>query len=127
MISIILNDKVDDLIIKQVNEKLLCSSYKISDKGFGADYQGNLYIASYTTANARLRLYSMMEKLGNRVIYCDTDSLIYLKDEYTKTLVKMGKTLGEWSDEFAGKYLTVFAALAPKDYGGILNNGEYKG
>ena len=64
-----------------------------------------------------------MEKLGNRVIYCETDSLIYLEDKYTKTLVKMGKTLGEWSDELAGKYFTAFAALAPKDYGSILNNG----
>ena len=68
-----------------------------------------------------------MEKLGNRVIYCDTDSIINLEDEYTKTIVKMGKTLGEWSDELGSKYFTVFAALAPNDYGGILNNGEYKG
>ena len=67
-----------------------------------------------------------MEKLGNRVIYCDTDSFIYLEDEYTKTLVKMGKTLGELSDELANKYFTIFAALTPKDYRGILNNGEYK-
>ena len=65
MTSIIVTDKAAHLIIKQVNEKLLCCSYKISDKAFGADYQGNLYTASYTTANARLKLYSMMEQLEN--------------------------------------------------------------
>ena len=37
-ISISLNDKVDDLIIKQFNEKLLCCSYTISDNEFGAYY-----------------------------------------------------------------------------------------
>ena len=46
----------------------------------------------------------MMEKFGNRVIYCDTDCPIYLEDEYTKILVKMNKTLGEWNDKLAGKY-----------------------
>ena len=36
-------------------------------------------------------------------------------------------TLGEWSDELKGKHYSIFAALAPKDYGGILNDGSYKG
>lgn len=32
----------------------------------------NVAIAAFTTAHARLKLYSYMEKLGQRVLYTDT-------------------------------------------------------
>lgn len=33
----------------------------------------NIFIASFTTAWARLKLYSELEKLGESVLYFDTD------------------------------------------------------
>ena len=38
----------------------------------------NIFIAIFTTAEARLKLYSVMEKLGERLHYVDTDSLIFV-------------------------------------------------
>ena len=38
----------------------------------------NCVLAAYTTANARLRLYNAMERLDRRVLYTDTDSIIYV-------------------------------------------------
>ena len=38
----------------------------------------NCVLAAYTTANARLRLYTEMEHLGQRALYTDTDSVIYV-------------------------------------------------
>ena len=37
----------------------------------------NVVIAAYVTAHARLVLYSYLERLGERTLYCDTDSVIY--------------------------------------------------
>ncbi|GBN97164.1 hypothetical protein AVEN_10442-1 [Araneus ventricosus] len=37
----------------------------------------NIFLAAFTTAWARLKLYSEMDKLGDAVLYHDTDSIIY--------------------------------------------------
>ena len=37
----------------------------------------NIFIACFTSALARLKLYAELEKLGEKVLYYDTDSLIY--------------------------------------------------
>lgn len=37
----------------------------------------NIFIAIFTTAHARLKLYSALETLQERVLYYDTDSVIY--------------------------------------------------
>ena len=50
---------------------------------------------------ARVRLYNMLEKLDRNVCYCDTDSIIYIENEQTKSIVDRctGDGLGEWTDE----------------------------
>lgn len=37
----------------------------------------NVVIAAYTTAQAQLRLHEFLEPLDRRVLYYDTDSIIY--------------------------------------------------
>ena len=75
----------------------------------------NLGLAAFVTAHARLRLYSELEKLGERVIYFDTDSIIYeyREGEYN---IPEGTFLGEWVSETKGKRVTHFVSLGPKSY-----------
>ncbi|ESO85566.1 hypothetical protein LOTGIDRAFT_155055 [Lottia gigantea] len=58
----------------------------------------NVVIAAFVTAQARLKLYSVLEPLGNRVCYFDTDSIIYrhLPLQWNPT---EGSSLGEWKNE----------------------------
>ena len=42
------------------------------------DNKTNIYLDTFTTCWARLKLYSELEKLGRRVLYYDTDSVIYV-------------------------------------------------
>jgi hypothetical protein len=72
--------------------------------------------AGFTTSNARLRLYKELEKLDQRVLYFDTDSIIY---EYNEGLYNIpdGKYLGEWECETNGKPITEFVSIGPKSYG----------
>lgn len=37
----------------------------------------NVVIAAYTTAQARLKLYSYLKQLGHSVLCCDTDSVVF--------------------------------------------------
>jgi len=72
--------------------------------------------AAFTTSNARLRLYAELDKLDKRVIYFDTDSIIYehREGEYN---IPDGKFLGEWECETDGKPITEFVSIGPKSYG----------
>ena len=58
----------------------------------------NVVLAAYTTAQARLQLYNYLEKLGSRVMYADTDSIVFTvtKGEWEPSL---GDYLGDLTDE----------------------------
>lgn len=69
-----------------------------------------------TTSYARLELYQAMEKLGDRTMYCDTDSVIYHESPGDEEL-PTGPYLGCLQDEVPqGKHITSYIASAPKSY-----------
>lgn len=76
---------------------------------------GNVVLAAFTTAHARLHLYDTLEKLGDRVLYFDTDSIIYqhVEGEYNPSIVN---SLGGWTDELEGGHITKFMSGGPKNY-----------
>jgi hypothetical protein len=57
---------------------------------------GNVVLACFTTAHARLHLYETLQPLGERVLYFDTDGIIYQHDEsqFNPTIVN---SLGGWT------------------------------
>ncbi|KAL7377691.1 hypothetical protein ABVT39_003179 [Epinephelus coioides] len=75
----------------------------------------NVFIAAFTTAYGRLKLYDCLHQLQNRVLYLDTDSLIYVAKEGEKGL-KLGNYLGDLTDELGGDTIQEFAAAGPKSY-----------
>ncbi len=85
------------------------------------------HLAAFVTSHARNRLHTEMLKIGlDRIIYCDTDSIIYLweKEKYNVTT---GPDLGDWVHEFKGwpnEWATEFIGLGPKTYCLVLNNGR---
>ncbi len=58
----------------------------------------NIFIASFTTAYGRLELYKLMDRLGPRVFYVDTDSLIFSTKE-GEWMPQTGSYLGELTNE----------------------------
>ena len=75
----------------------------------------NLSLASFVTSWGALRLWEELNKLGDRVLYHDTDSIVY---EYnaSKYNISEGKYLGEWEDETSGNPIVKFIAIGPKTY-----------
>jgi hypothetical protein len=73
----------------------------------------NLAIAAYTTAYARMTLYSILLKTGKNTLYMDTDSVIYRS--LTGPLQR-GMFLGELTDELHGETIVEFVSTGPKSY-----------
>ncbi|XP_063909842.1 uncharacterized protein LOC135127329 [Zophobas morio] len=95
--EILLDDRLDNIHINELNENMLQIDYKSKGCYLENDFNTNIFIAAFTTANARLRLYEMLDILGESVAYYDTDSIVYIDNG--KNTVKTGCLLGDWTDE----------------------------
>ena len=63
----------------------------------------------------RLKVYSHLQKLGEQVLYYDTDSVIYKwRDEQTE--IETGDFLGDMKDELNGDHIIEFVSGGPKNY-----------
>jgi hypothetical protein len=109
-----------------------------NDKTVEAEYISEI-TATFTTANARLRLISMLNWLRpSQLIYCDTDSVIFLydgtnqnhkyptNDDKTKpTNVLFGDALGEWENEFSNdEWIDEIVVGGAKRYSYKTNKGK---
>lgn len=83
----------------------------------------NMAIASFVTSHARCRLWQEMNKLGKRVLYHDTDSIIYERDPQSYN-IPIGRYLGEWEDESDGKPIVSFVSTGPKCYTIVTQNND---
>ena len=85
----------------------------------------NIFIAASVTAEARCILHRRMLLIGpERVMYCDTDSIIFHSDE-GEDQAMLGSGLGEFTDEYAGEKITHFYAIAPKFYFVVTENSMH--
>uniref|UniRef100_A0A1I8FU08 DNA-directed DNA polymerase n=1 Tax=Macrostomum lignano TaxID=282301 RepID=A0A1I8FU08_9PLAT len=101
-----------------IGESFMMLEYKprIGVAGERAFKYANVPIGVFTTSHARLRLYEALEGLGTRVIYADTDSVVYRcsPGEYEPP---GGSSLGQWTDEVpAGCRMVQFTTGGPKLY-----------
>lgn len=96
----------------------------------------NVPIAAFCTTYARLELLGLLNKLDGRVLYHDTDSVIFTTRE-GDFVPKTGKYLGELTDELDCKslgckrsscegshFIEEFVSCGPKNYAYVLNTGE---
>lgn len=121
--NLVLDKTVIISYVNIINDKCIEVFYKSKDEFVTSTKNTNVYIGCFTTANARLRLYSELCKLGRRALYCDTDSIIYCHKEGEYSIPN-GNNLGEWTDEFEGKYGVDFVSTGPKCYAYKLNDGS---
>ena len=88
----------------------------------------NIFIACFTTCWARLRLYDALDMLGDRVLYYDTDSIIYVEnlDDPEEQQPELGDYLGDFTNELKPPtdYIVEFASAGPKNYGYVTAAGK---
>jgi hypothetical protein len=56
-------------------------------------------VPAYVTTQARLKLYDYLSELGEPVLFCDTDSVIFIQNVDERTKVRTGDYLGHLTDE----------------------------
>ena len=83
----------------------------------------NVFIAAFTTAWARLRLYEALNVLQKQVLYYDTDSVIY-RWKQGQPSIPISDFLGEMTDELKGDIVTEFVSGGAKNYAFTTRGGK---
>jgi hypothetical protein len=109
---------IDYYYIENTKNYTLQVYYKIKDDFYEGNDKTNVVLAAFVTSQARLKLYSELEKLGERVLYFDTDSIFYVSrpNEYEP---KTGDQLGDLTNEIdssIGTHIIEFISAGPKNY-----------
>jgi hypothetical protein len=122
-----------DIIVKDlhlINDDLAMVEYTTTTDFTVPSGRTNVVIAAFTTACARIRLYKLLDILKEKVLYMDTDSVIFISSKDSHPLEHLvGDCLGYVTDEIvtaygAGTYITEFVSGGPKNYGYTVNNGK---
>ena len=116
--------KINDMIM--VTEQTLHVYYIDKREYHQGGLNTNVILASFVTSQARLKLYNEMSRLGDRVFYCDTDSIFFLSkpDLYEPVL---GTNLGDFTNEIDiedGTHIVEWATAGKKNYAYKTNLGN---
>ena len=119
-----------------MNENIIQVEYEQKDDFQSLSMNTNVTIAAFCTSYARLKLWCEMNKLGERVIYHDTDSIIFSVDGEGQYMPLLGDYLGQLTNELSckelncnnsqctGHWIVEFISCGPKNYTYKLNTGE---
>lgn len=77
LLALLNNPLIDISTVCILSSEFLEVAYMRDDEETDKGTKTNILIASFTTCQARLKLYESLKVLGDRVLYYDTDSVIY--------------------------------------------------
>ena len=112
--------------VRFVSDEAVQLDWVYNDDFITASCRTNVVIAAYTTTQARLKLYSYLEKLDRRTLYCDTDSIVFTTSpgEWEPHL---GDYLGDLTDELTDNSIVKFVTGGPKNYAYLLQKPNEDG
>lgn len=113
--ALVESDRYEILDILMHDHRCRTVTYRLREDCRRGSRYTNIAIAAFTTAYARLRLYEVLDYLGEGVCYMDTDSVIFIEDP--EKPIKLGPYLGDLTSELrAGDHITSFVSTGPKCY-----------
>jgi hypothetical protein len=108
-------EDLEDMVFRQMNGGRWRVKFTKPSHLLPYNRRYNIYLAAAVTAQARCYLHRQMLNIGpERVLYCDTDSIVFLYPKNAPSLTGIG--LGKWTDEHPNEVISEFFALAPKCY-----------
>lgn len=127
LMSYLDDDDITVTDIQIVSDTYARVLYKDSDDIRCSTYT-NVIVAAFTTAHARLKLYSAMETIASNgntsLLYTDTDSVFFVKRP-GEVSPECGRFLGDWVDEYPGRRITRFVTAGPKVYSYSFEDGSH--
>ena len=110
------SDKYDIRYVSVLTEQRVEVHYKHQLQDDPVSPNLNVFIACFTTCHARLKLYEQLHKLNERVLYFDTDTVIFKTSGEEKP--ELGEYLGDFKNELnESDTIIEFASRGPKNYG----------
>ena len=111
--------------VSYVSDEMVRMQWVLDDDFIETSGRTNVVIAAYTTAQARLKLYSYLEPLDSRMIYADTDSVVFTvkPGEWEPPLDDF---LGGMTDVCPGQSIVSFVTGGPKNYGFVTEDDKGK-
>ena len=114
--KLLFDNKVEVKNVTFFNENVAYAVYVDREDFVQHLANANVTIGGFTTSQARLHLYSYLEQLGERVLYFDSDSVVYTTEPGQASL-PTGRYFGELTDELVeGDHIVKFVAAGPKNY-----------
>ncbi|CAB4004759.1 Hypothetical predicted protein [Paramuricea clavata] len=109
------SDEINVLDVRFVSDEMVELRYEYNENFVEPNAKTNVVIAAFTTAYARLKLYGVLDQLQERVLYYDTDSVIFVSkpDEPEPPL---GPYLGQLTNVLKEGHITTFISGGPKNY-----------
>jgi len=116
-----------------INEDVMVVEYANRDDFEEESNMTNEVIAAFTTCFARLELFKHISHVGRNILYCDTDSIIFVTrnigvrdgEKQFDVYPKLGDCLGELTNELPpGVHITRFVTTAPKSYSYQCSDGS---
>ncbi len=109
------SDEINVLDANFVSDEVIEIHYENNENFLTSNSKTNVVIAAFTTAYARLKLYDVLDQLNERVLYYDTDSVIFVSKP-GESEPPLGPYLGELTDELKEGHITTFISGGPKNY-----------
>lgn len=107
------------------SEDVLEVVFSYVDEDASKGKKTNIFIAAFTTAQARLKFYSSLDPLRDQVLYYDTDSVIY-SCKPGQTTITPGDYLSNMTSELnEDGYITEFISGSAKNYRYLTKQGKY--
>ena len=102
-----------------VDEDNLMLYWHEKDHAIPTTRKGNVVLGAFTTGHARVHLYrEILEKIGTRAVYCDTDSGIYTAGQSCGESLSTGSFLGDLTNELEeDRVIGEWVCGGPKNYG----------
>lgn len=123
LLRLMINPSYDVSNFYELSDDALLVSYKLKDECEEVQSYVNVVLVAYTTALARIHLYGYLDKLQERCLYYDTDSVIFTCDENEECL-PLGDNLGDLTDEVRefgeNSYISEAVFSSEKSYGLIV-------
>ena len=116
LFELLYSDEFEVCDARLVNDDMMEVQFRNMKEFAEQNNKVNVVIAAFTTAYARLKLYDLLDLLQERVLYYDTDSVIYVHKP-DKLDPPLGNYLGDLTNELDDNdYITSFISGGPKNY-----------
>ena len=119
----LLVDTTKKLTDFHIQDKVVMLSYKDRDEFVMSTATSNITLTTNTMNSARCRLYKSLATEQERLLYCNTDSIVYVKLATAENL-RLGNLLGEHNSKLVlNDYITTWVCCGSQNYSYVTKNG----